>query len=74
VVHGKGDSPDWSDNLEKVVASPSISEKLNFTSMTPHQAFTLVSREGQNKKGINHVPPKSLPHLCDYANDDGLGK
>uniref|UniRef100_M1DKQ3 Uncharacterized protein n=1 Tax=Solanum tuberosum TaxID=4113 RepID=M1DKQ3_SOLTU len=68
------------DNLEKVVASPSISEKLNFTSMTPHQAFAFVSREGQNNKGINHIPPKSLPHLCqsflveDCANNDDLGE
>ncbi|KAH0692342.1 hypothetical protein KY285_019439 [Solanum tuberosum] len=72
--------PTGLDNLEKVVASPSISEKLNFTITTPHRAFALMSGEGQNKKGIDHVPPKSLPHLRqsflveEYANDDGLGE
>ena len=52
------------NKLEKLVASPSISEKVNSTSMTSHQVFASVSREGQNKKGINHVLPNSLPHLC----------
>ena len=52
------------DILEKVVASPRISEKLNFTSMTHHQAFDFALREDQHKNGINHVPPNSLPHLC----------
>uniref|UniRef100_M1DKP9 Uncharacterized protein n=1 Tax=Solanum tuberosum TaxID=4113 RepID=M1DKP9_SOLTU len=72
--------PTGPDYLEKIVASPSISEKLNFTSMIPHQAFASVAREGQNKKGINHSPPKSLPYLCqsflveEYANDDGFGE
>ena len=48
--------------------------------MTLHQAFGLVSREGQKKKGIYHVPPNSLPHLRlsflveEYAKDDGLGE
>uniref|UniRef100_M1DGW6 Gag-pro n=1 Tax=Solanum tuberosum TaxID=4113 RepID=M1DGW6_SOLTU len=72
--------PAGPDNLERVIASSSMNEKLNFTSVTPHQAFALVSREGQNKKGINRVPPKSLPHFCqsflveEYANDDDFGE
>lgn len=65
------------DKHENVVSSPSI---IGFTSMKLHKAFAFVSRKGQNKKGINHVPPNSLPHLCQsfvvekYANDDGLGE
>lgn len=68
------------DNLEKVVASPSIIEKYNFTSMTSHQVVASVSREGQNGRQINHVPPTSLPHLGESlpvekcAKDDGLGE
>lgn len=63
-MHGKGDSCNCPDNFEKIVGSPSIIEKLNFTSMTLHKAFASMSREGSKKNGINHVPPKSLPCLC----------
>ena len=52
------------NKLEKLVASPSISEKVNSTSMTSHQVVASLSREGLSKKGINYVSPKSLPHLC----------
>ncbi|KAK4737568.1 hypothetical protein R3W88_001265 [Solanum pinnatisectum] len=45
---GKTIAPVGPDYLEKIVASPSIIEKLNFTITTLHQAFALVSREGQN--------------------------
>ena len=38
------------ENLEKIVASLRISKKINFKSMTPHQAFASMSRQGQNKK------------------------
>ena len=51
------------DNLEKVVASSNMSDKINFTSMTHHKAFAFVSREDQHNNEINHVPPKYLPHL-----------
>ena len=43
--------PTGTNNLENVVASSSIIEKHNFMSMIPHQAFSSVSTEGQNKKG-----------------------
>lgn len=52
------------NNLEKIVASPSIVEKLNFTSMIFHQDFASVSIKDQFKKVINHFRPKSLPRLC----------
>lgn len=68
------------DNLEKVVASSNMSDKINFTSMTHHKAFAFVSREDQHNNEINHVPPKYLPHLGqslpveEYAKDDGLAE
>ncbi|KAH0737711.1 hypothetical protein KY290_036416 [Solanum tuberosum] len=77
---GKGVIPINLDNLDRVVTSLIISEKSKFTIMEPQQDFALVPREGQNKKEINHVPPKALPHLYqsflvrEYANDDGLGE
>ena len=39
-----------------------------------------VSKRVKNKREINHVPPKSLPHLRqsipvkEYAHDDGLNE
>ena len=50
-------------NLEKVACSLSVIEKFNFTSMILSQTFASVSKECKNKSEINHVPPKSLPHL-----------
>lgn len=65
-------------NLEKVVSSLNVSEKLNSAIMTSHQAFVFVTKEIQNKK-VNHVSPKPLPHLKqsflveEYVNNDSLG-
>uniref|UniRef100_M1BA63 Uncharacterized protein n=2 Tax=Solanum tuberosum TaxID=4113 RepID=M1BA63_SOLTU len=66
------------DNLEKIVASLSIVEKSKFVVMAPHQAFPLVPKNGQNRKKVNDVSPKPLPHLYKsflvegYDNDDSL--
>ena len=46
--------------------------------MTLGQTFAYVSKEGKNKREINHVPPMSFPHLCqsilvkEYSHDDAL--
>ena len=51
---------------------------MDFKIMTLGQTFAYVSKEGKNKREINHVPTKYLPHLCqsivviEYAHDDGL--
>ena len=65
-------------NLEKVACSPSIIGKLEFMSQTLGQTFSFLSKEGTNKRDINYVPQKSLPHLRkpilvkEYAHGDGL--
>uniref|UniRef100_M1DE41 Uncharacterized protein n=1 Tax=Solanum tuberosum TaxID=4113 RepID=M1DE41_SOLTU len=66
------------DSLDKVVASLSIFEKSKFVVMAPHQSFALVLKDGQNKKEVNHISPKTLSHLYqsllveEYANNDSL--
>ena len=80
MVHGKGDSSVWSEQSLESCGFFEHIEKHNFTSMTSHQVVASLSKESQNKREINHVPPNSIPHLCqsfvvqDYAKDDGIGE
>uniref|UniRef100_M1BQB8 Gag-pro n=1 Tax=Solanum tuberosum TaxID=4113 RepID=M1BQB8_SOLTU len=63
------------EKLEKVVASPTKREKSKFVIMTPHQAFALVPKEGQNNQKFNQALPKSLPHLYQpFQMQNGLGE